>query len=133
MMGGVEGKDKDLDRHWEVTLDMIEKLGKEGDQGLMEFYGRKITADLAVGLEGVEMLRAAEENILTEEEVRRSEGRKDGRSEGREERSDDRILHSTKTNNLPLVASLIAGGDVYREQNRGRWRRGAQPQPWNIW
>ena len=30
------------------------------------------------------------------------------RSEGREERSDDRILHSTKTNNLPLVVSLIA-------------------------
>jgi len=30
------------------------------------------------------------------------------RSEGQEERSDDRSLHSTITNNLLLIASLIA-------------------------
>jgi hypothetical protein len=66
---GVKGKDRNLDKHWETTMDTIEKLGETGDQALMAFYGRKIAADLAVGLQGVEMLRGAEDNIITDDEA----------------------------------------------------------------
>jgi len=40
-------------------------------------------------------------------------GAKDGRSAGWEERSNDRVLHSTITNNLPLLASLLASSSSF--------------------
>eukprot|EP00520_Triparma_pacifica_P018011 CAMPEP_0118657836 /NCGR_PEP_ID=MMETSP0785-20121206/14239_1 /TAXON_ID=91992 /ORGANISM="Bolidomonas pacifica, Strain CCMP 1866" /LENGTH=576 /DNA_ID=CAMNT_0006550797 /DNA_START=32 /DNA_END=1759 /DNA_ORIENTATION=+ len=67
---GVEGKDGNVDKHWEITMDTIDKLTSEdSDPGLLAFYGRKITADLAVGLQAVEMIKAANECIVTEDEA----------------------------------------------------------------
>ena len=51
-------------------MDTIDKLTSEdSDPGLLAFYGRKITADLAVGLQAVEMIKAANECIVTEDEA----------------------------------------------------------------
>jgi putative acyl-CoA dehydrogenase len=69
-MEGVKGLDKNLDKHWEITLDMMERLALDTtDQAVAEFYGRKIAADIAVGMQGVEMVRGSVDNIVEDDEA----------------------------------------------------------------
>ena len=75
-----------------------------------EFEGQGITrpcVELAKAWRTDKYLRRLEAVLLVADKKNMYEVRLE-RSEGREERSDDRTLHSSKTNNLLLVASLLA-------------------------
>ena len=67
--GKVKGKDGVVDKYWAKVLQDVEALGKlSGDEA--QWMARKLTTELAMGLQAIEMLRAAEGDVITAEEAK---------------------------------------------------------------